>query len=61
LAKNLTYPGSTQQQGQVIGYAEENVSDKTGILLIGVPCQVCEHCSALAFKAEKGQAVRFHP
>jgi hypothetical protein len=23
------------------------------ILLIGVPCEVCEHCSVLAFKAEK--------
>jgi YgiT-type zinc finger domain-containing protein len=31
-----------------------NVSDETEVLLIGVPCEVCEHCGVLAFKAEKG-------
>jgi ribosomal protein L37E len=29
------------------------VSDKTGILLIDVPHEACEHCGALAFEAEK--------
>jgi hypothetical protein len=39
------------------------MSNETEILLIGVSCEVCEHCGALAFKAEKGilfiTAVRF--
>jgi hypothetical protein len=30
------------------------MSNETEILLIGVLCEVCEHCGALAFKAEEG-------
>jgi hypothetical protein len=44
---------AAEQWRQGIGYARENVSDETEILLIIVPCKVCEHCRALAFKAEK--------
>jgi hypothetical protein len=33
----------------------EKVPGETEILLIGVSCEVCEHCGALAFKVEKGQ------
>jgi hypothetical protein len=43
----------TEWQGQVIGYAAENVSNETEMLLMGAQCEVCEHCGALAFKAEK--------
>jgi hypothetical protein len=42
----------TERQGQVIGILEKMCSMKQ-ILLIGVPCEVCEHCGTLAFKAEK--------
>jgi hypothetical protein len=41
--------------GQVIWHAGENVSDENEILLMGVPCEVCEHCGALAFQAEKDE------
>jgi YgiT-type zinc finger domain-containing protein len=36
------------------GYAEEDTSTETEIVLKGVPCEMCEHCGALAFEAEKG-------
>jgi hypothetical protein len=44
----------TQERRQVIGYAGENVSDKTQILLIGTPCDVYGHYGELGFKAERG-------
>jgi hypothetical protein len=31
------------------------IYDETLILLIGVPCEVCEHRGALAFEAERGR------
>jgi hypothetical protein len=46
---------ATQRRGQVIGYAGENLSSQIGILLIGVPCEVCEHCGVLAFEAKREQ------
>jgi hypothetical protein len=33
---------ATQRQRQVTGYDGENVSHDDEILLIGVPCEVCE-------------------
>jgi hypothetical protein len=29
------------------------VSDESEILVIGVPCEACEHCGVLVFKAAK--------
>jgi hypothetical protein len=46
-----------QWWGPVIGYAGENVSDESFILLICVPCEVCEHCEMLAVKTEKQWSV----
>jgi hypothetical protein len=37
--------------GEVIGYAGGNVPDETDILL-SVPCEICEHCGALAVIVE---------
>jgi hypothetical protein len=39
--------------GQVVGHAGEKVFHEQ-ILIIGVPCEVCEHCGVLTFMAEKG-------
>lgn len=36
---------------------EKMESDETKILIIGVTCEVCEHCGAIAFKTEKGRTV----
>jgi hypothetical protein len=44
---------ATQRLGQVIGYAGGNVSNETDVLLIAVSCELCEHCTAVAYKAEK--------
>jgi hypothetical protein len=43
---------ATKRQGQAIGFARENVSNETEILVSGV--KVCKHWGMLAFKAEKG-------
>jgi hypothetical protein len=47
-------PAAYEWQGHVVGYVGDNVCSETDILLIGIPCEVCEHCGVLKFKAEKG-------
>jgi hypothetical protein len=36
-----------------VGYAGENVTNETVILLKGVPCKVCEYCDVLSLIADK--------
>jgi hypothetical protein len=57
----IEHQWNTQWQGQFIGNAGINMSDETETLWTGVPCEVCECCGALTFKAETGWTVHFPP
>jgi hypothetical protein len=48
-------PVSYSAMGTSYWLVGDRMSVKTEILLIGVPCKVCEYCCALAFKALKDE------